>query len=180
MVEAGAAAGQLMGSTRIGLLALTAIVLAAGCGGGSGRPPDSFVVVRSQDNPTIPSTGAFTELVRLELEPGRYQATGKVELHNRDAAAPFNVQCALVPSRPDGTAGQPGELGTDSGFLHLERSGEAGEHGGIVLLVSQELEEAGSVVLGCDGSGNEHGAFGAYMSIRAIQVGSISAESATP
>lgn len=169
-----------MGSTRIGALALTAMMLAAGCGGGSGGSPDSFVVVRSQDNPTIPSTSTFTELVRLELEPGRYQVTGKIELHNRDAAAPFNVQCGLVPSRPDGTAGQPDDLGTDWGFLHLERSGEAGELGGVVLFVSQELEAAGSVILGCDGSGNEHGAFGAYTSIRAIQVGSIAAENATP
>lgn len=169
-----------MGSTRIGLLALAAMMLTAGCGRGSAGPPDSFVVVRSQDNPTIPSTGTFTELVRLELRPGRYQVTGKVELHNRDAAAPFNVQCALVPSRSDGSAGQPGDVGSDWGFLHLERSGEAGEQGGIVLLVSQELEEAGWVVLGCDGSGNEHGAFGAYTSIRAMQVGSITAENVTP
>jgi hypothetical protein len=108
-------------------------MLAAGCGGSSSGSPDSFVVVRSQDNPIIPGDSTFTELVRLELESGRYEVGGKVELHNR------------------------------------------------VLFVSQELDSAGSVVLGCDGSGSsEHGAFGAYISIRAIEVGSVTTSRFTP
>lgn len=156
-------------------------MLGAGCGGSSNGLPDSFVVVRSQDNPIIPGNSTFTELVRLELEPGRYQVTGKVELHNRDGAAPFVVQCGLVPSNADGSAGQTDGLASDWGFLHLERSGEAGDQGAIVLFVSQELDNRGSVVLGCDGSGSsEHGAFGAYTSIRAIEVGSIASAHFTP
>jgi hypothetical protein len=166
---------------RIGLLALVAIAVAAGCGGDSeGELPDAFVAVRSQDNPVVPSTNTFTELVRLALEPGRYQVTGKVELHNRDPESPFNMQCALVPSEPDGTAGEEGALASDAGFVHLGRSGGPGELGGIVLFVSQELSHAGSVVLGCSGYGNEHGAFAAYTSIRAIQVRSIATEYVTP
>jgi hypothetical protein len=106
--------------------------------------------------------------------------TGKVELHNRDPAAPFNAQCALVPSNPDGSAGEVGGLGSDAGFRHLGPSGEAGELGGIVLFISQELEQTGAVVLGCSGVGGEHGAFAAYTSIRAIQVGSIESEHVTP
>jgi hypothetical protein len=168
-----------MGLNRLALLAVAAVMVVAGCGGNSGGQPRSFVVVR-QDNPTVPGTSVFTELVRLQLEPGQYQVSGKVELHNRDAAVPLRVQCALVPGKADGTAGQPDDLGTDWGFLTLERSGEAGEQGAIVLFVSQELENTGSVSLGCDGSGSEHGAFGAYMTIRAIEVGSIAAENATP
>lgn len=156
------------------------MTVAAGCGGSNGELPDAFVAVRSQDNPIVPSTDAFTELIRLALEPGSYQVIGKVELHNRDAAAPFNVQCTLAPSEPDGTASEPGALGSDSGFLHLAQSGGAGELGGIVLFVSQELSQAGSVVLGCSGNGNEHGAFAAYTSIRAIQVGSIASDQMTP
>lgn len=173
------AAGHGTGRVRIVLFSLVAMTLAAGCGGGS-KAPDSFVVVRSRDNPTVPSTDRFTEVVRLQLEPGRYQVTGKVELHNRDAAAPFNTQCGLVPSRPDGIVGDPDDLGSDWGFLHLGRSGEAGEQAGIVLFVSQELEQAGSVVLGCSGYGNEHGAFAAYASIRAIEVRSIASEPEFP
>jgi hypothetical protein len=159
-----------------GVAALAALV-ASGCGGSSGS--DSFVVVR-QDNPIVPGASVFTELVRLQLGPGSYQVSGKVELHNRDSAAPFTVQCALVPGRPDGTAGQPDDPGTDWGFLTLDRSGEAGEQGAIVLFASQELDNASAVVLGCDGSGGEHGAFAAYMTIRAIEVESIATESATP
>lgn len=149
-------------------------MLATGCGGGSNGLPDSFVVVRSQDNPTIPSDSIFTELARLELGPGRYEVTGKVELQNRDGAAPFDVQCGLVPSNPDGSPGQPDGLAADWGFRHLERAGEAGDTGGVVLFVSQALDGTGSVLLGCEGSGSgDAGAFGAYTSIRAIEVGSI-------
>jgi hypothetical protein len=168
--------------TRVALLALVAATVTAGCGNGdsTGGLPNSFVAVRSQDNPIVPSTGTFTELVRLTLEPGSYEVTGKVELHNRDAAAPFNAQCQLVPSNPDGSAGELGGLGSDAGFRYLGPSGEAGELGGIVLFVSQELEQTGSVVLGCSGVGGEHGAFAAYTSIRAIQVGSIESRRVTP
>lgn len=170
-----------MGLARAGLLVLGAVMLGAGCGGSSNGLPDSFVVVRSQDNPIIPGNSTFTELVRLKLEPGHYQVMGKIELHNRDGAAPFTVQCGLVPSGPDGSSAEPGELGQDWGFLQLERFGEAGDQGGIVLFVSQKLDAPGFVMLGCDGSnGSEHGAFGAYTSIRAIEVGSITSEYFTP
>lgn len=162
---------------RIGLLALAAVAVASGCGGDSGELPNAFVAVRSQDNPVIPATDTFTEVVRLALEPGQYQVTGKVELQNADAAAAFNTQCGLVPGTPDGTAADPDTPGSDARFLHLQPSGGAGESGGIVLFVSQELSEPASVVLGCSGYGNEHGAFAAYASIRAIQVGSITQDS---
>jgi hypothetical protein len=164
--------------TRVGILASALVLVSAGCGGGSGAP-DSFAVVR-QDNPIVPGTSVFTELVRLQLEPGSYQVSGKVELHNRDGAVPLAVQCALVPGRTDGSAGVPDDPGTDWGFLRLERTGEAGDQGAIVLFASQELDSAAPVVLGCEGSGGEPGAFAAYMTIRAIAVGSISAENATP
>jgi hypothetical protein len=170
-----------MATLRVGLLFLGVTMLAAGCGGSSSGSPDSFVVVRSQDNPIIPGDSTFTELVRLELESGRYEVGGKVELHNRDVAAPFTVQCGLVPSNADGSPGQTDGPASDWGFLHLARSGEAGDQGAIVLFVSQELDSAGSVVLGCDGSGSsEHGAFGAYTSIRAIEVGSVTTSRFTP
>jgi hypothetical protein len=171
-----------MRSTRVALLALALLAAVSACGGDGGGEsrPNAFVAVRTQDNPIIPSTSTFTELLRLELEPGRYEVTGKVELHNRDGQLPLSVQCGLVPSRTDGAAGQPDDLGSDWGFLHLGRSLEAGQHGGIVLFVSQELEKLGSVVLGCEASGNEHGAFGAYTSIRAIEVASITTENVTP
>jgi hypothetical protein len=166
---------------RVALVAFAAATITAGCGGGesSGGLPSSFVVVRSQDNPTVPSTGTFTELLRLTLEPGSYEVTGKVELHNRDAL-PYNAQCELVPSNPDGSAGELGGLGSDAGFRHLGPTGEPGELSGVVLFVSQELEQAGSVVLGCSGVGGENGAFAAYTSIRAIQVGSIESRHVTP
>jgi hypothetical protein len=170
-----------MGVMRAGLVVLGVVMLGAGCGGSSNGLPDSSVVVRSQDNPIIPSDSTFTELVRLELEPGRYQVAGKVELHNRDGAVPFNVQCGLVPSNADGSPGQTDGLESDWGFRHLERFGEAGDMGGIVLFVSQVLDSAGSVVLGCEGSGSsEHGAFSAYSSIRAIEVDSITTSHFTP
>jgi hypothetical protein len=143
--------------------------------------PDSFAVVRSQDNPIIPSDSTFTELIRLELEPGNYEVFGKVELQNRDAAAPFTVQCTLVPSNADGTPGEIGGLSSNTGFLRLTNAGETGDQGGIVLFVSQELNSTGTAVLGCEGSGSsEHGAFGAYTSIRAIEVGSITTSRFTP
>jgi hypothetical protein len=166
---------------RMTLLAFAAAAATAGCGGGesSGALPNSYVVVRSQDNPTVPSTTTFTELLRVTLEPGSYEVTGKVELHNRDAL-PYNAQCELVPSNPDGSAGEIGGLGSDAGFRHLGPTGEAGELGGIVLFVSQELEQSGSVVLGCSGVGGENGAFAAYTSIRAVQVGSIESRRVTP
>jgi hypothetical protein len=166
---------------RAGLLALGAVLLAAGCGGSSDSLPDSFVIVRSQDNPIIPADSTFTELVRLELEPGRYEVAGKVELHNRDGVAPFNVQCGLVPSNADGSPGEPGGLASDWGFRHLGPFGGAGELSGIVLFVSHELDSPGHVVLGCEGSGSsDRGAFTAYSSIRAIEVGSITTSRFTP
>ena len=162
------------------MLALLAVTVASGCGGDSTADlPNAFVVVRSQDNPIIPSTDTFTEIVRLTLEPGRYEVAGKVELHNRDGL-PFNTQCELVPSNPDGTAAEIGALGSDAAFRHLAPSGGPGELGGFVLFVSQELSASGSVVLGCSGSGNEHGAFASYASIRAIEVGAVTGENFTP
>jgi len=158
------------------IAALASLVVSAGCGGNSAESslPDSFVAVRQHDNPVIPGDGRYTELLRLGLPSGRYQVSGKVELQNRDPAAPLTVQCALIPARTDGTAGTPDDVGTDWGFLHLNRSGEAGDQAAIVLLASQALDADGSAALGCEGSGGEPGAFGAYITIRAIEVLSVS------
>jgi hypothetical protein len=141
--------------------------------------PDTFVATRS-DNPMVPSTDAFTELVRLELPAGRYQVTGKLGLHNRDPQAPFRVQCALVPSYEDGIPQEPGAVGSDWDFAHLERSGSPGEEDGMALFVSQELSQPGAFVLGCSGYANQFGAFASYVSINAIEVGSITSPETTP
>ena len=142
---------------------------------GTGDLPGAFVAVRSRDNPIVPSTDEFTELVRLTLPPGHYQVFGKVGLHNRDGSASFRAACVLVPSNEDGTPlPSTGEFGADWAMLHLGPFDGPGEHGEFAVSVSQVLTHDGSVVLGCSGSGNESGAFAQYGSIRAIEVSSIS------
>jgi len=147
-------------------------------GGSSGA--DAFVSIRAQDNPIVPPTGVLTQLVTLRLEPGRYQVTGKVGLHNRDPQLPFRTQCALVPSNEDGTPREPGALGSDWGFLHLARAGSPGEEDAVSLFVSQELSQPGTVVLSCSGNGNQFGAFANYGTIRAIEVASITTYNQSP
>lgn len=134
---------------------------------------DSFVATRFTNQAIVPSTSEFTQILTLRLEPGSYQVTGKLGLHNRNVQLPFRVQCALVPSNTDGTAREPGAFGSDWGFLHLAPGGQPGGEDQIALFVSQELSQAGSVVLGCSGDGNEVGAFTNYVSIRATEVSSI-------
>jgi hypothetical protein len=143
-------------------------------GGGSAGSPSAFVALRSQDNPIVPPTDEFTELLSLALPPGTYLVFGKVGLHNRDGGAPFLAQCGLVPANEDGTPpASNSELGADWAHLHLGPFGQPGQHGEFPLAVSQVLTGSGSVVLGCSGTGNAHGAFAQYGSIRAIEVDSI-------
>jgi len=149
-------------------------------GEASTRLPDAYVVTRSSQQLIVPPSNAFFEILVLTLPPGRYQVFAKVGLHNRDPQQPFVADCGLVPSNEDGTARAPGEIGSDAAFLHLGRSGEAGDQGTFDLSVSQVLRKRGSVVLGCSGYGNEHGAFTSYASIRAIEVGSIDESEAPP
>jgi hypothetical protein len=146
----------------------------------STRLPDAYVVTRSSQQLIVPPSNAFFEILVLTLPPGRYQVFAKVGLHNRDPQQPFVADCGLVPSDEDGTVRAPGEIGSDAAFLHLGRSGEAGDQGTFDLSVSQVLRKRGSVVLGCSGYGNEHGAFTSYASIRAIEVGSIDESEAPP
>ena len=78
-----------------------------------GDLPAGFVALRSQDNPILPSSNEFTELLRLPLDPGTYLVWGKVGLHNRDPSSSFSASCALVPSNEDGSKRPEGELGSD-------------------------------------------------------------------
>jgi hypothetical protein len=148
---------------------------------GTSGLPEAYVAIRSRDNPIVPPTDEFTELIRLSLAPGTYLVSGKVGLHNRDGGAPFRADCALVPSKEDGTASASrGEFGTDWAMLHLGPFGGPGEHGEFAVSVSQVLSEEGSVVLGCSGSGNAHGAFAQYGWIRALEIDSVVTDDVGP
>jgi hypothetical protein len=136
--------------------------------------PAAFVALRSRDNPIVPGTDEFTELLRLSLPPGSYLVSGKVGLHNRDASASFLAACTLVPSKEDGTGSiERGDFGTDWANVHLGPSGGPGEHGEFAVSVAQVLADDGSVVLGCSGRGSASGAFAQWGWIRALEVDSV-------
>jgi hypothetical protein len=150
-----------------------------GCGSGAaGRGGDVFVI-RRLDEPIV-STPSYSEVLRLPLQPGLYEITGKLGLHNRSPSSPFNLQCALVPSNQDGSPGSPGSADADVGFLNLAPAGSPGDQGGVSLAVSEDLAQPGSVVLSCAGYGNAYGAFTNYVAIRATRVNSITRVSPAP
>lgn len=143
--------------------------------------PDAFVAIRKSTRP-VPPTGEFTEVVALDLPPGSYQVTAKAELESQGTALddPVRVFCELVPSNVDGTPGSSGSETSDFVGLHLAPVGHPGEHEVIALLVSQELSQLGSVVLGCWASGNEMGAGVSNVVVRAVEVGSITTDPGPP
>jgi hypothetical protein len=145
-----------------------------------GRLPNAFVALRHRDNPVVPGTGRFTELLTLRLRPGAYQVFAKVGLHNAAPRSQLDTGCTLVPSKTDGTPGTPGMQGSDYAAMHLAPAGHPGEEGAVTLVVSQELDRPGSVVLGCEASGYAADASASYGSIVAIEVGSITTESVPP
>ena len=145
----------------------------AGTAGTSTAAEARAFVATQIDTRIIPTLGAGTEVLKLELPPGAYQVFGEIGLHNRDASSPLRAQCVLVPSNEDGSSPPIGAPGQDVGFLHLAQVGEPGEQGHISVSVSQELSRAGAVVLTCSGYGADEGAFVNYGSLRAIEVGSI-------
>jgi hypothetical protein len=143
--------------------------------------PDSFVALRTQE---VPLPQGRTVIAALELQPGKYEVTGKVFLFNSSSeVGPVSgVSCQLTPSNEDGSPGNSGGPPADPGHLALAPSGEPGSAGTIGLGVSQVLTETGSVVLDCynhdPSEGSAPVASNAW--IRAIEVGSITTNPGVP
>jgi hypothetical protein len=143
--------------------------------GQAGGLPNVFVA-KDQTQPIVPGNSVVTEIVSLALEPGRYLLTAKVALHNRDSQLPLTITCWLSPSNPDGTPGDPGAATSDFVELSLAPFSQAGSQGQTAHVATQELTQPGTVVLSCRAYGNPAGAFTAYATIAAVNVGRITTE----
>jgi hypothetical protein len=142
---------------------------------GPGALPDSYVVnlqggiqVADQDSPVL----------ELNLPPGKYQVTGKVQISNGGFES-RKVGCSLTPANEDGSPGDIGsQPGEDGAALHVARFDDPGETGELTLFVSQTLASAGVVQLSCGTNVAEPtSVFASAASIRAIEVGSINGSS---
>jgi hypothetical protein len=134
--------------------------------------PDAFVALRTAAGPRVPSTGASTEVLDLELPAGKYLVTAKLVLGSQGTALhdPVRVFCALGPGSPV----------DDSSGIHLAPVGSPGEMQVITLLASAELADNGSMKLSCSADGNEQGALASNTVLRAIEVGSITTDPGVP
>jgi hypothetical protein len=115
-------------------------------------------------------------LAELRLPPGMYQVTAKLVIGNRSMTTARIVGCALTPANEDGTPGDQSGPEADAAAVHIAPASEPGEVGNLTLFASQELSQQGSVVLSCGtdaGTVRPTGAFATYVTIRAIEVGSV-------
>jgi len=139
---------------------------------GDAGAEDAFVRWSGDVDLDVPR-GQFTELLHLDLEPGRYLITGKLQLSNSEAPSSLRVGCELAVDDSDGMP-PVGGPDSDHAALHLAAAGEPGETAPISLFVSQELSESASVILGCTAeSGSGTGGFANFAYLRADEVGGV-------
>jgi hypothetical protein len=110
---------------------------------------------------------------RASSTPGE-AAVGAAAAAAADSSTP--PRCWLSPSNPDGTPGDPGAATSDFVELSLAPFSQAGSQGQTAHVATQELTQPGTVVLSCRAYGNPAGAFTAYATIAAVNVGRITTE----